>query len=140
MHTHMHIHALFVHTYASRPIAFVRYIHGVSLATSGRSVAGQGRPSPPTILSQTYIYYETSVYIVTTWKRARAHVLKPAHAENYDSDALASSSRVYLARNRPAHMAFRKRKKKKRARSANLRSTRAPSEVLNGPLLLYRVL
>lgn len=69
----------------------------------GRPVAGQGRPSPPTILSQAYIYYETPTYIyiyvytVTQSVRARAHLYSHAHAlaraestraGNYDFDAL----------------------------------------------------
>lgn len=85
-----------IHTHAT-------HAHSLSLATSGRPVTGQGRPSFPTILSQAYIYYETHIYVYaytcvwvcvcvcaytsrTYTTRARA---EPARVENYVSDTFA---------------------------------------------------
>lgn len=92
-----HTHAIHAHMqHRLRPSYAPRYTHSVSLATSGRPVAGQGRPSFPTILSQAYIYYETPIYIyicmciychgVHEGARARA---EPARVENYVSDTFA---------------------------------------------------
>lgn len=60
---------IFTHCTPITQIIYTRsaYIHGVSLATSELPVAGQGRASPPTILSQSYIYYETPAHIYTIY-------------------------------------------------------------------------